>query len=202
MLASNLTPPSSPAASPAPGPAHPLPCPPPSSPAVPLRLGTFNVGLGFERKLPRIVTRCSQLTLDAVALQEIGDPALLTNHFPPYVLVCAAGPSTQHAGVGLLLSISLAARARSYHRSPTGRLIAVELELSRGQRTLLVSAYMPSGLDHLAVGSPQHNEADELYSTILKWSRGMQQVVVMGDLNATPEAREIAMLTATGRPPA
>ena len=48
------------------------------------RLGTFNVGLGFERKLPRILTRCSQLMLDAVALQEIGDPALLSTHFPPY----------------------------------------------------------------------------------------------------------------------
>ena len=123
--------------------------------------------------------------LDAVALQEIGDPALFSTHFPPYTLVVAPGPSTQHAGVGLLLSLSLAARARSYHRSSTGRLIGVVLELSRGQRTLLVSAYMPSGLDHLVASSPLHNDADELYSTILKWSKDMQQVVVMGDLNET-----------------
>ena len=202
MLVSNLTPPLFPAASPAPGPALPHPCPPPPPPAAPLRLGTFNVGLGFERKLPRILTRCSQLTLDAVALQEIGDPALFSTHFPPYVLVYAAGPSTHHAGVGLLLSLSLAARARSYHRSPTGRLIGVELELSRGQRTLLVSAYMPSGLDHLAANSPLHSEADELYSTILTWSKGMHQVIVMGDLNETRVAADRASAAAAARAPA
>ena len=200
MLGSNVTP--VPGRSPAPGPALPHPCPPPPPPAAPLRLGTFNVGLGFERKLPRILTRCSQLTLDAVALQEIGDPALFSTHFPPYVLVYAAGPSTQHAGVGLLLSLPLAARARSYHRSPTGRVIGVELELSRGQRTLLVSAYMPSGLDHLAASSPQHSEADELYSTILKWSLGMQQVIVMGDLNETCVAADRASAAAAARTPA
>jgi hypothetical protein len=61
----------------------------------------------------------------------------------------------------------------------------VVLELSRGHRTLLVSAYMPSGLDHLASSSPLHSDADELYSTILKWAQGMQQVIVMGDLNET-----------------
>ena len=165
------------------GRAHPSPPPPApqlSPPANTLRLGTFNVGLGLERKLPRILTRCAQLTLDAVALQEIGDPALLSTRFPSYVLVYAAGPKTQHAGVGLLLSHALAARARSYHRSSTGRLIGAVLELSRGQRTLLISAYMPSGLDHLAANSPLHAEADELYSTMLQWSRGMQQTIVYG----------------------
>src|SRR5680860_117633 len=74
-------------------------------------------------------------------------------------------------------SLSLASRVRSYHRSPTGLLIGVVLELSRGQRTLLVSAYMPSGLDHLAASSPLHDVADDLYATILKWAQGMQQVI-------------------------
>ena len=41
-----------------------------------MRVGTFNVGLGFLRKLPRILTRCSELELDVVALQETSDPAL------------------------------------------------------------------------------------------------------------------------------
>ncbi|MDI1348780.1 MAG: endonuclease/exonuclease/phosphatase family protein, partial [Aquabacterium sp.] len=149
-----------------------------------------------------MLTRCSQLMLDAVALQEIGDPALFSTHFPPYTLVVAPGPSTQHAGVGLLLSVSLAARARSYHRSSTGRLIGVVLELSRGQRTLLVSAYMPSGLDHLVASSPLHNDADELYSTILKWSKDMQQVVVMGDLNETRVAADRASAAAAAWAPA
>lgn len=60
-------------------PSRPAPPPAPSAP-VPaphraLRLGTFNVGLGFLRKLPHILTRCAELALDVVALQEVGDPA-------------------------------------------------------------------------------------------------------------------------------
>ena len=162
----NLSPLPSLASSPALGPAPPPPSPPPQ-PSATLRLGTFNVGLGFVRKLPRIIQRCTQLTLDAVALQEIGDPALLSTHLPPYVLVYAAGPNPLRAGVGLLLSLPLASRVRSYHRSPTGRLIGVVLELSRGQRTLLVSAYMPSGLDHLSAADQRHEVTDQLYNTII-----------------------------------
>ena len=189
FLSLSLHPLPSSASSPAPGPASPPPLP---SPSAPLRLGTFNVGLGFERKLPRILHRCSQLALDAIALQEIGDPALLSTHLPPYVLVYAAGPSTQQAGVGLLLSLSLASRVRSYHRSPTGRLIGAVLELSRGQRTLLVSAYMPSGLDHLHCSSPLHADADELYALCSNGREVMHQVIVMGDLNETRVAADRA----------
>ena len=96
-----------------------------------------------------------------------------------------AGPSRHEAGVGLLLSSALASRIRSYKRSGTGRLVGAVLELSRGQLTLLVSAYMPTGLDHCAASSPQHELAHETYATIVQWSVGMQRVVVMGDLNET-----------------
>jgi hypothetical protein len=41
-----------------------------------LRLATFNLGLGFSRKLPDVLDRCLALSLDVIALQEIGDPAL------------------------------------------------------------------------------------------------------------------------------
>ena len=172
-----------PASSPAPGPPPP-PAPPPAAAAT-LRLGTFNVGLGFLRKLPHILTRCAALALDAVALQEIGAPALLSTRLSPYTLVHEAGPSRHEAGVGLLLSSALASRIRSYKRSGTGRLVGAVLELSRGQLTLLVSAYMPTGLDHCAASSPQHELAHETYAKIVQWSVGMQRVVVMGDLNET-----------------
>jgi len=46
----------------------PAASPPSPDPAAPLRLGTFNVGLGVTRKLARIVARCAELELDAVAL--------------------------------------------------------------------------------------------------------------------------------------
>ena len=151
--------------------------------AATLRLGTFNLGLGFTRKLPHIISRCAVLTLDAVALQEIGSPALLSARLPPYTLVHEAGPSQHEGGVGLLLSAALASRIRCYHRSDTGRLVGAVLELSKGQLTLLVSVYMPTGIDHCAASSPAHERANALYATIVRWSVGMQQVIVMGDLN-------------------
>ena len=130
--------------------------------AASLRLGTFNVGLGLLHKMPCILSRCASLALDAVALQEIGDPALLSTALFPYTLVYAAGPSHHEAGVGLLLSRTLVQRVYKYFRSPTGRLIGAVLELTKGQRTLLVSAYMPSGLDHQPPSSPQHATAHAL----------------------------------------
>ena len=158
---------------------------PPSPPSSSLRLGTFNVGLGFQRKLPLLLARAAALSLDAIAVQEIGDPALLSTRFPPYVLTYAAGPSHHEAGVGLLLSLALVPRIRSYRRSRTGRLIGAVLELRKGHQLLLVSAYMPTGLDHRAAASPQHELAHQLYAELLQWSVGMQQVVLMGDLNET-----------------
>ena len=161
------------------------PIPPPPADAAILRLGTLNVGLGFLRKLPRILSRFSALALDAVALQELGDPALLSTNLSPYLLVYAGGPSNHEAGVGLLLSRALAQRAHNYRRSPTGRLVAAVLELAPGQQTLLACAYMPSGLDHHALDSPQHTLAHELYHTLVGWSAGMDHVILMGDLNET-----------------
>lgn len=76
----------------------------PSSPPSPtLRLGTFNVGRGFIRQLPTLLHRSSSLCLDAVAVQEIGDPALFQRQLNSYRLVFAPGPSDQQAGVGLFL---------------------------------------------------------------------------------------------------
>ena len=165
----------------APGPAlHP----PPATTAT-LRLGTFNLGLGFIRKLPHILTRCAALELDAVALQEIGNPALLSTRLLPYTLIHEAGPSRHEAGVGLLLSLALSSRIRSYKRSGTGRLVGAVIELSKGQLTLIVSVYMPTGIDHHIASSPQHEAAHDLYAKLLQWSVGMHQVIVMGDLNET-----------------
>jgi exonuclease III len=163
----------------------PFPPPPLPASAASLRLGTFNLGLGFLRKLPHILTRCATLQLDAVALQEIGNPALLSARLSPYTFISEAEPSRHEAGVGLLLSLALTSRIRSYKRSGTGRLVGAVLELSKGRHTLIVSAYMPTGLDHRIASSPEHEQADKLYATLVQWSVGMHQVVVMGDLNET-----------------
>ena len=97
----------------------PAPLPPPPSPVHPpasaLRLGTLNVGLAFQRRPPCVLTRCASLALDVAAVQEIGDPALLST-CSSYQLVYAPGPSHHQGGVGLLLSLALLPRVRCYMR--------------------------------------------------------------------------------------
>ena len=161
------------------------PSPPPHTPPPTLRLGTFNVGCGFVRKIPLLVHRCLSLCLDVVALQEIGTPTLFQKQLLPYRLIFAPGPSNHQAGVGLLLSQALITRVRAYKRSSTGRLVGAIIEINHGHQLLVVSAYMPSGLDHAAAGDPIIQQARALYDEILQWSEGMQQVIVLGDLNST-----------------
>ena len=174
-------------------PHSPLSSFPPSSPPSPspsllsessLRLATFNCGLGFQHKLPLLHARCVSLQLDVIAVQEIGDPALLNHRFPPYSLIKSNGTKHQ-AGVGLLIAHALLPRVRHSLQSDSGRLVGVVLELHKGHQLLLVSAYMPTGLDHRPSGSDEHELARQLYAEIARWSVGMQQVVVMGDLNET-----------------
>lgn len=69
------------------------------------RVASLNVGLGFEKKLPHLLMRCAELHLDIVAVQEIGDPALLSHKMSSYQLSYAPGPSKHQGGVGLLISI-------------------------------------------------------------------------------------------------
>ena len=107
-----------------------------------LRLGTWNAGLGFLSKLSALVHRCVDLQLDIVAVQEIGDPALLSTSLPHYHLIYSAGPSSHEGGVGLLLSQDLLSRCRTYKQSTTGRLAAAVLEFGHGKKLLVVSAYM------------------------------------------------------------
>ena len=107
-------------------------------------------------------------------------------HSPPLLPTgLRPGPSHHQGGVGLLLSLALLPRVRCYMRHASGRLMGAVLELSGGHRLLLVSAYMPSGLDHRPADSEEHELARKLYATILQWSAGLHAVVVLGDLNET-----------------
>ena len=169
------------------------PSPPSSLIAHTLRTGTFNVGCGFLRKLPHLLRRCITLSLDVVAVQEIGDPAItssLSSSFSPYFFIFSSGPSNHEAGVGLLISQALAPCCRAYKRSNCGRLIGVVLELIKGQQLLILSAYMPAGLDHCSNSHAKVEQAQALYNNIVQWSVGMHQVIVMGDLNETLTAAD------------
>ena len=161
---------------------HPIPLPLSNSA---LRFGTVNIGCGFLRKLPTLLRRGIALSLDAIAIQEIGDPAMLRPHLHPYFLISSSGPSSHEAGVGLLIAKHLAPHCRNYLNTKHGRLVGVVLELTPNQRLLLVSAYMPSGLDHVARNDTKVAVAHSLYAEIVQWSVGMHHVIVLGDLNET-----------------
>ena len=162
---------------------HNQPLNPPALSA--LRVATHNVGHALKRKLPALLSLYSSLALDAIGLQEVGDPALLRTSLDDYDLVVAPGPSEHDAGVGLLLAHSLAPRCRSYLRSPGGRLCGAVLELSQGRRMLLACAYMPTGLDGAHAQSPSVALAQALYAELFLWATGMTHVVLLGDLNET-----------------
>ena len=161
--------------------------PPPLPPLAPssLRFGTLNIGLGFARKHPPILSRCLALALDIIALQEIGDPALTRTTMHQYLFIAAPGPSGHDSGVALLISQDLAPRCRAFKRSSSGRLVGAILELTKGHQLLVVSAYMPTGLDHRSPSDSSVRTAHQLYTEMMTWTQGMQQVVVMGDLNET-----------------
>jgi exonuclease III/ribonuclease HI len=156
-----------------------------------VRLATHNIGKGLVSKLPSLLFQSTCLHIDVLGLQEIGDPALLQTRFDSHFLICAPGPA-QQAGVALMIASRLAPRCRAYKRSArsVGRVVGVVMELRKGKRTLIVSAYMPSGLDHLQPRSSQAEEARDIYKEILQWSAGMDHVVVMGDLNQTLTAAD------------
>ena len=163
---------------------HAMTAPPLSiSIASPLRIGTFNVGRGLSHKLASILHRCIDLTLDIVALQEIGDPIINHSSLTSHTLYVAPGPSNHEAGVGLLISHGLASRYRTHMISPSGRLLAVVLELVRGQRLMIISTYMPTGIDHASIATL--DIARQLYTELLDWTIDMHHVIILGDLNET-----------------
>jgi exonuclease III len=102
---------------------------------------------------------------------------------PHHTLVFTPGPSNHEAGVGLLISHAFAPRCRAYKRSKGGRLIGVVLNLAKGRRLLVISAYMPTGLDHASSSLASVDTAQQLYAEMLSWTVDMHQVIVLGDLN-------------------
>ena len=128
---------------------------------------------------------------------------LISTRLNSYQLVYAPGPSKHQAGVGLLLAAELIPCVRAYKLSASGRLCGRVLDLKKGEQTLLVSAYMPTGLDRAPVRLAGDRLAHDLYRELDRWARGMHRVIVMGDLNETltPADRSMALPPAPPAPP-
>lgn len=179
-----------------------LPIPPaPPPPASALRIGTLNVRRRLTQdKFNTIIARCDSLQLDIIALQEVGDPVITSASRPRHSIIIAPGPSNHEAGVALLIPRTMKSRCRSYERSATGRLVGVIIDVTDQHRLLIVSAYMPSGLDGQSPDADIVQLAHELYLEILQWAATATHVIIMGDLNQTLTPLDRASTSAS--PPA
>jgi exonuclease III len=151
-----------------------------------LRVGTYNMGQGYSDKIERVLRRATHLSLDVMAITEIGDPkidARLIRRYGFSFLVCAK----KHAGVMLVFRQSMAAHLRRPLDTGTdGRLVGGYFDLG-GKTCLLASVYVHSGVDRMAVGSDDIISVQALYARILRWSsdRLVHRALIMGDFNET-----------------
>jgi exonuclease III len=154
-----------------------------------LNVATWNMRLGFTRKIHDAVRFATAKDLHVLALQEVGDPALAGVRMPHHTLLTSSG-NCPRQGVALLLSADMrivAWRNSTQNREMAGRLVAALVELEYGSRVLFVSAYMPTGLDGLPPNHEDVRLACSLYKQIADWSAELQatEVCILGDLNET-----------------
>ena len=149
-----------------------------------LRVGTWNIGQGMRSKLQKILSCCAKSELDIVGLQEVGDPvnySRIAADFGYQMLIC----SEKHAGVALLVSMKMTPFIRQVLKSGAdGRMVGVSME-SGGRSILVVSVYMPTGLDRVSGDDDKARMTDELYSQLLKWCRKADKCILLGDFNET-----------------
>ena len=152
------------------------------------RAAAYNIGLGFSDKIGLVLNRANQLSIDMLALTEVGDPRVNDRLIQSYgyrYIACLK----RHAGVMLLFRSDLAASLRKPMDSSTsGRLVGGVFEIA-GKTSLIVSAYLPSGLDGKSESSDEAADAKDIYRCIGRWSALADNTLVLGDLNETVSDR-------------
>jgi exonuclease III len=143
------------------------------------RAGAYNVGQAFGSKIEKILMRANQLSLDFLALSEIGDPKVndrLIHSYGYRFLTCPKA----HAGVMLLFRSAFAPHLRRpLDTGKDGRLVGGHFEIA-GQTILLVSAYVQTGVDRMSAESTEFKEAEALDARIQRWTadHSVSRVVV------------------------
>jgi exonuclease III len=149
-----------------------------------VKFGTINVGLGFSKKLPYILASGNRLGLNVLAVQEVGEPlnyARMALDSGYEVYVCGESK----AGVGLLVKATMVPYIRQVLKSgKDGRMIGILLEVN-GKTLLVVSIYMPTGLDHVSGSDTKVEVTNQLYAQLLKWCTKADHCVLLGDFNET-----------------
>ncbi len=97
--------------------------------------------------------------------------------------------TTQSAGVALIMRRAIAPQVVRVHygTSGTGRALGIRVQ-SEHSVTLLVSVYMPTGLDGLHDNDRRVQLASRIHDEVLEWAASRpraHRVVVMGDMNET-----------------
>jgi exonuclease III len=89
------------------------------------------------------------------------------------------------AGVAVLIKSEMVPFIRRIMKSGSdGRMLGLMLE-TEGKKMLVVSVYMPTGLDHVSSTDPKVMVANDLYAQMLKWCRDADRSVLLGDFNET-----------------
>jgi exonuclease III len=145
-------------------------------------------------KLEYLSGLVSKHSPDLVLLQEVGaahataTPPDLVHSFHSsrmQLISCGAESSAHHSSVsGICTAVASSWAIIRVTRHPSGRGLA--LVIARGPVQLAaVNLYMPSGLDHLPLHSPEHVLARDLYAFTEKAIEGHDLCLVGGDLNET-----------------
>ena len=128
-----------------------------------------------------------QLRLDVLALQEIGDPVELDTVARRYGYHAARNGKERAALHCWCDSACSRAPRRVLSSGSDGRMCGLVLE-HLGRRVVLVSVYMPTGLDFVSdAAGASDRTVDKLYRQLLRWTDAgvCDQAVVLGDLNET-----------------
>ena len=167
----------------------------------PLRIASFNCGakISDPYNFEKLLLWANKRNLDVFGVQEVGDVKLsqpnyvnLLQRYSFHGIVCSVG---KYNGVAIFMRSSIVPSIiKKYEdRNVNGRAIGCVISV-QGVSILFVSAYMPSGLDHIKTDTNKKcTEAKLIYSTIIRWcktrvtakSTPPSRVIIMGDLNET-----------------
>jgi endonuclease/exonuclease/phosphatase family metal-dependent hydrolase len=182
------------------------PAPGPDQPPIPVRLVTLNThhGVGPDERhdLPRLATLLAAADADVICLQEVDrrfdgrsedvDQALLLSRALDMQLAWGPAiedPGDPERGYGNVLLSRLPLLVSDVHRLPGGGepRIALRTMIELDGGALWVTS------THLTTGSAEERAAQVAALTAL-YDEAMETGVLVGDLNAAPDAGELAPL--------
>ena len=155
-----------------------------------LRVATFNVSQGLQRKQHHVLPWATSADIHVLAVQEAG-LCVPSNILQACNYTMFIAPHA-HAGCALFVSDALMPCVVRSHESASGRANAVVL-VNGGSTSMIANVYMPTNLDRVADDSPIASECMAVYDEVLRWAGHLPidaRVIIMGDFNETVLPRD------------